>query len=329
MRQATQLPATVPIMDLTTRPLTLADAEQILEILVEAEHLEPADQHFDLDEVIEELTGPETDLERGTVGLFDGDRLVAYGRLVILVSEEGWKAYAMGGVRSDVVGTGLGARIIDHLAEQARVLRDSDHPGLPGDLRLWIPGRRQRFARLGAKLGFEIRRWFQDMQHPLTDLPPRTGLPADVRLQTWDGRLSEQVRIASNESFADHFGSSPQSPELWASSIDSTNFRPEVSVLAVDDQGVVGFVLVEEYPAEAAARGFRVGYLSRVGTVARGRGRGVASALLTDTLYRLREAGYGVAELSVDSESPTGAGRLYERIGFHPTHLSTQNGRRF
>lgn len=316
-------------MALTSRPLTLADADQILEILVEAEQLEPADQHFDLDEVREQLTGPETDLERGTVGLFDGDRLVAYGHLTILTPGEEWKAYAMGGVRAEAVGTGLGGRIVEHLAEQALAIRDADHPELPGDLRLWVPGRRQRLARLGARLGFETRRYFQDMQHPLTDLPPRTGLPADLRLQAWDGDLSEQARIASNDSFADHFGSSPQSPELWASSIDSSNFRPDVSVLAVDDQGVVGFVLVEEYPAEAAARGFRVGYISRVGTVARGRGRGVASALLTETLYRLRDAGYGVAELNVDSESPTGAGRLYERIGFHPTHLNTQNGRRF
>lgn len=317
-------------MDLSTRPLTLADAEQILEILVEAEQLEPADQHFDLTEITEQLEGPETDLERGTVGFFDGDRLVGYGHLTILTPGQEWKAYAMGGVRTDALGQGLGARIVDHLAHQAAALRDADHPGLPGDLRLWIPGRRQRFAKLGNKLGFETRRYFQDMLHPLTELPPRRELPDGLRLQLWDPALSEQARVASNESFADHFGSSPQSPELWHSGMDgSSSFRPGVSVLALDDQGVVGFVLVDEFVAEAAARGFRVGYIARVGTVARVRGRGVASTLLVDVLHRLRADGYGVAELNVDSESPTGAGRIYERVGFHPTHLNTMSGRRF
>jgi ribosomal protein S18 acetylase RimI-like enzyme len=42
----------------------------------------------------------------------------------------------------------------------------------------------------------------------------------------------------------------------------------------------------------------------------------VASALLARTLTGLAESGYRFAELGVDADSPTGAGRLYERAGF-------------
>jgi len=42
----------------------------------------------------------------------------------------------------------------------------------------------------------------------------------------------------------------------------------------------------------------------------------VASALLARTLTGLAESGYRFAELGVDADSPTGAGRFYERAGF-------------
>jgi len=46
------------------------------------------------------------------------------------------------------------------------------------------------------------------------------------------------------------------------------------------------------------------------------RGRGVASTLMVNTLLAMRESGCRCVDLTVDAESPTGAGRLYERLGF-------------
>ena len=48
-----------------------------------------------------------------------------------------------------------------------------------------------------------------------------------------------------------------------------------------------------------------------------GRGRGLAAACLVHTIWQAADAGsYDMIELDVDSDSPTGASRLYERVGF-------------
>ena len=44
--------------------------------------------------------------------------------------------------------------------------------------------------------------------------------------------------------------------------------------------------------------------------------RHIGSALVTRSLAAMQELGYAAAELGVDADSPTGAGRLYARLGF-------------
>ena len=56
--------------------------------------------------------------------------------------------------------------------------------------------------------------------------------------------------------------------------------------------------------------------MSRIGTLGSVRGRGIGSALLAHTMADLAAHGYPFVELNVDADSPTGAGRLYERAGF-------------
>ena len=46
------------------------------------------------------------------------------------------------------------------------------------------------------------------------------------------------------------------------------------------------------------------------------RGRGLATALLVRGMIAFRAAGMDAASLGVDTENPTGAVGLYERVGF-------------
>jgi mycothiol synthase len=46
------------------------------------------------------------------------------------------------------------------------------------------------------------------------------------------------------------------------------------------------------------------------------RGRGLAASLIASTLRILRERGLDEAALGVDAQNPSGALRLYERLGF-------------
>ena len=118
--------------------------------------------------------------------------------------------------------------------------------------------------------------------------------------------------------------------ERWrAQFADSSSFRPGFSTVAVLDGSIISFLLTAEFDADSEQRGHRTGYIARVGTVRSARGRSIASALLTRTLHDLAGAGYQFAELDVDTESPTGAGPLYERAGFVTIGHNIVAGKRF
>ena len=161
------------------------------------------------------------------------------------------------------------------------------------------------------------------------DLGPGPA-PDGVTIRRFRPEDDETVRRVSNETFGDHWGSTPLDADRWrAEYADAKSFRPRHSFVAEIDGRIVGYLLTAEFEGETQARGYPTGYVSRIGTVRAARGRGIASALLAHTMADLAAHGYPFADLAVDADSPTGAGRLYERAGFSTIARNTVVGRRF
>jgi ribosomal protein S18 acetylase RimI-like enzyme len=70
------------------------------------------------------------------------------------------------------------------------------------------------------------------------------------------------------------------------------------------------------WPDENELLGVRRAWLEHVSVRRPWRGRGLASALIADTLRMLQARGFEDAVLGVHGENPTGAVGLYERAGF-------------
>ncbi|GAA2001166.1 GNAT family N-acetyltransferase [Nakamurella flavida] len=320
----------------TVRPLETVDAAAVAGLLTAEERAHPADFHVDADEVTETFTSPMVDLANGTVGVFDGPELVAYG-VVQVVTPSGsaartWMAYLDGAVHPDHERRGLGRWIVDESVRSARALRDATAPTLVGEVKIGLPVERPGVAALVADRGFEVWRWFTEMRVELDDATARPAVP-DVPghvVRPYRSADEDAVRLVSNEAFGDHWGSVPMDAETWRSRYPgSATFRPDVSVVATTDDGrIVGFVLVAEYDAETVERGFRTAYLSRIGTARAHRGLGLASLMVQRVLPILAAAGYRRADLDVDSDSPTGAGRIYARVGFGPVKQHSVAGLR-
>jgi len=314
----------------TERTLRVDDAPAVTEILAAIERAEPTDEALSEQDVRDELGAPDVDLPRASIGVLDGDRLVGFGVLQFSVPTDVWKVAVVGGVHPDYVGRGIGRRILEILQADARAIRDSEAPGSPGLFRVWVPEGRSRTAALAQALGLETWRYFLRMRRDLGDPLPAPTMPDGVLIQPYKASDELAVMEVSNASFADHWGSTPLDIERWrAEYTEASWFRPEFSQIAVIEDQLVGFVFVVEYDAETELRGYRSGYLSRVGTLRRARGRSVASTLIATTLQQLCAAGFRCAELGVDAESLTGAGRLYERLGFVTTARDSLVGRKF
>jgi len=310
--------ATGPPPGFTARPLAMDDIPAVTELRSAWERAEPTGHGYTETDIREEFTAPIAALEGGGVAVLLGDRLIGYGLLYVLTREPRWLGYADGGVHPDVHRRGVGGWLLERQVQLARTLQDGNAPDRLGELRIGAAeSRTGSLAALEAG-GFRPRRYFVRMRADLRG-PAPTPLPdpAGMRIRRFEAADDEAVRRASNAAFADHWGSVPREPDAWrAEYVDSAAFRAETSFVAEDAGGIVGFSLAAEHDADTVSRGHRTGYVSRVGTVRGARGRGVGTALVTRSMAAMRESGCVEAELDVDAESPTGAGRLYERLGF-------------
>jgi mycothiol synthase len=165
--------------------------------------------------------------------------------------------------------------------------------------------------------GYAAARYFIEMVRPTLDDPPFGALPdgIEVRPALPEHRLA--VAHALNEAFRDH--------RAWPSFTDEQMLRGlehplrgqlDIWQVAWSGDQVVGGVLGFIDEAENVTFARRRGYTEQIFTRRPWRGRGIASALIGRNLRTLRERGMTEAALAVDTENPSGALRLYERLGF-------------
>ena len=271
------------------------------------EFYEPADLAEELEE-----SGftPETD----SWAVWDEDRLIAYGQLRVSagLDDEGRASARLGGgVHPDWRGRGIGRELVRRMEARGRDLAGERHPGAPAILRASGELDGSPTRRLLTHLGYAVVRHFNDLARSVPGDPLSVPEIAGVALISPTQEHEKAVHVAHVAAFADHWGSTPSSEEGWHDHWSSRSGRREVSTLAVDETGaVLAYVLVSQWvPREL--------YVTIVGTVPQARGRGLAAACLARTLLLAADSGeYDTVELTVDSESPTGATRLYERLGF-------------
>jgi ribosomal protein S18 acetylase RimI-like enzyme len=138
---------------------------------------------------------------------------------------------------------------------------------------------------------------------------------------TWD--RDDEVRRAHNAAFTEHHGSAERDSDAWTSMFTGQrSFRPELSVLALEDGAVVAYVLAYVYEADTVATGIKETHFGQIGVLPRARGRGLASAVIAEALRAGADNDCKRAGLEVDTENVTGALRLYESMGFVTTRTN-------
>lgn len=313
------MPAVPPVPDgLTARPVRDDDAAAVAALLAAAEHVDDTGEYPDAADLTEWWTGWRMDLARdGLVLCDDAGVLVGYATVLAPPTFRGdYRVYLEGRVRPDHRGRGAGRALLAWQLARAEELYAERRPEAPGRLVVPVAEGMAGLEALVQRAGLAPERWYRHMQRPLTDLPEPADAPGVELVRfTWD--LDDEVRRAHNAAFTEHHGSAERDPESWrAMFTGQRSFRPELSVLALADGAVVGYVLAYVYEADAQATGVRETHLGQIGVLPRARGRGVAAAVITAALRAGAEQGCARAGLQVDSDNVTGALRLYEKLGF-------------
>ena len=172
-----------------------------------------------------------------------------------------------------------------------------------------------RIEQLEAN-GYEPARYFFEMTRPLDEPIPDPPLPAGLEVRPAVPDHTRQILAASDEAFQDHWGHVPLTENMIREWMDSPEFQPELWQVAWEGDQVAGMVLNYIRDDENERFNRKRGYTEDISVRRPWRRRGLATALLARSLKLLKEHGMQEANLGVDTENPSGALRLYERLGF-------------
>jgi mycothiol synthase len=187
-------------------------------------------------------------------------------------------------------------------------------------LRAWSYEQFTGLRALWQEMGLREVRQFWTMARPLNEPIDEPDAVEGVTIRGYRyPEDNEGARKAFDASFIDHFDHHPTPQEDWEHWVKQPQVRPDLSLLAEVDKKpgtFAGFCIIEIFEPDNRLRDVREGWIELLGTIRGWRRMGLGRSLLLHGLHSLRSAGMETALLGVDSESPTGANKLYESVGF-------------
>lgn len=293
-----KLPPPLVADGLSTRPLRISDAEAAHRVMAREEVVNLGSVEIELADLLADWQRPSFAIEDSTVGVFDGEGLVAYAE----VSGAGRGDAAVDpAYHGRGIGTCLAAWMRHTAARQGLgSIRMPVPEGSPGD-------------RLLASLGWDnvATSWVLQLP-PGVEIPERR-LPDGYNVRTATPEDDHAVWTLLEDAFLEWADRERESFEDFRaqtrlrSDFETWNLR----VITDPTEAIVAAALVlvshpeDDEPIEA--------FVDRIGVRRDQRGLGLAQALLADSFREARAHGAVRSGLSTDSR--TGALSLYEKVG--------------
>jgi mycothiol synthase len=248
--------------------------------------------------------------------------VVAYGRVGRAEQADGVRRYTTM-VRSTPQSRrkGLGTTMLRWFEAHARELDAALPRNERTVLETWAFDNQADAIALLTREGFTPVRYGYDMSRPLDDATPIPDfpLPAGFEIRSVTPAHYRAIWDADVEAFRDHNGfAEPGEARYQAWLNDPLFFQPDLWKVAwdVEKNEVASMVRNFINRDENARLNRKRGYTEDICTRRQYRRRGLARALIVESLRMHKALGMTEAALSVDATNPTGALRVYEDCGF-------------
>lgn len=219
---------------------------------------------------------------------------------------------------------GLGRALLHWTERRAAEVARADGRGPERALSTWPDAAQAGAIALYESEGYRIVRYGFLMVRDLADPIPDAPLPAGLEIRPVAVAEHRRIWDADTEAFRDHWDSGERTEDDFVSWFAEPDLDTSLWRVAWDGDEVAGSVMTYIWSEENEKLGIRRGWLEHVSVRRPWRQRGLASALIADSLRALRAAGMTEAALGVDAENVSGALRVYEALGFrrHRTGVS-------
>jgi mycothiol synthase len=261
---------------------------------------------------LEQWSAPSTDRERD-VAVVEGPDGEICGYLGVESDPPHTSVFALGMVAPRHQGRGIGAAIVAENERRAARFSSLAAPGARMVVRAGALAGKQRSSVLLSARGYREVRRFALMRVDFEDEPPAPSIPPGIDLRHLRPATDVAPLYSAHcEAFADHWGEGEASlADFRHHLLEGPRFEPGLWFLAWDGEVLAGYVGAMLESDESPSHG----YARLLGVRRPFRRRGIGEALLRKAFGELYLRGKVGCDLHVDTESLTGATKLYERVG--------------
>jgi mycothiol synthase len=293
------------------RAPTISDAQAIVELVNACSVAEGGKPDFTADRLLAGWRNDTFALATDAwVAITQDEQLVGYEEAH--VGDAGAPVELDGYVHPAFKGLGIGTFLLRQAEARAREATAAWPAGQSLCLHVTIESANAAAQQLIAAEGFRPIRHFWRMEIELEAQPLSPEWPTGVTVGPFvPGQDERLTHAALEEAFTDHWHHRPVPFENWERALlRRAEFDPALWFLARDGAEIAGAALC----FDNAEHG---GWVRTLGVRPAWRRRGLGLALLRHTFGAFYGRGRRVVGLGVDSQSLTGATRLYKRAGMH------------
>jgi len=184
----------------------------------------------------------------------------------------------------------------------------------------WVQTDRKACVHVFEGFGFEQIRTTSIMRSSLNTIPLDIGENNEIGIR--EAKLSDNNEIElinwlNNEVFKDHFNFRPKPiEETRYMLLELPWFQNQTAFFALLQNRPVGFVVAGIDEGLNKEKNVRYGWILDVGVLKRHRRKGIGTSLMLNAMRLLKAYKMEDALLYVDDMNPTGAIKLYEKLGF-------------
>lgn len=252
-----------------------------------------------------------------------GTPIIAYGRVWWRHESAGeWIYCCHGFVDPAWRRRGLGRTLLRYNEGRLRDIAQ-DHLGGSKSFQVWATEGEIGAHALFRAASYRPVRYLIDMVRPTAAPLEAAPLPAGLEVRPVLPEHYGAIWRAREEAWQDHWGYAPSGEEDYCRWLESPLFNPPLWKVAWDGDCVAGMVLNRIDEAENVKHHRRRGYTQNVFVLRPWRRRGLARALLTQSIEMFRAQGMQETALGVDTQNPSGALKLYQGIGYQEMHRHT------
>ena len=246
----------------------------------------------------------------------NGD-VIGYSRVFWEKLSEGVRIYNLfGNLKPAWRRRGIGTAMLKYNESRLAQIASSHPNDGPRFYQSWAADTEVGTNALLKSQGYKPIRYGFEMVRDLNEPFPEVPLPGGLEIRPVEEEHIWTIMKAADEAFKDHWGYRPITDEEYQGWRNDPNFRPELWKAAWDGDEVAGSVQNFYNPKENEEHNRKRGYTEGISTRRPWRKRGLATALIVESMKMFKEMGMTETAHGVDAENTSGALRLYKNLGY-------------